>query len=108
MHLIAGRLLTGIEHAAGGHLATGHPGAELLEGELATGQASCRSTALRSSPLRRRLPSCSRPARSTDLRAVRSGSAVESALLAGTAVCVGVPAGAAAPEDGGHRCSLAG
>ena len=26
MHLIAGRLLTGIKHAAGGHLAAGHPG----------------------------------------------------------------------------------
>jgi len=31
VHLIAGGLLTGIEHAARRHLTTGHPGAELLE-----------------------------------------------------------------------------
>jgi hypothetical protein len=51
VHLIAGRLLTGIEHAAGGHLAAGHPGAELLEGELATGQGQLQIDGAQIQPL---------------------------------------------------------
>ena len=108
MHLIAGRLLTGIEQTAGGHLAAGHPGTELLEGELTTGQGQLQIDGAEIQPLE---------AQAAQLQAASQVHRLEGGQIRfyrgerpvggrrGLILCV--PAGAAAPEVAAAGAALA-